>query len=621
MKKALSIVITFTVSLITFAQPVVSTKFGFIKGNNNGSILEFLGVPFAKPPVDSLRWKPPLDPDSWNDTLLTQSFKQGCIQKNFQQGSTSYTIKGSEDCLYLNIWTPDITASLPVMVFIHGGANQQGAAGDTSGGTQIYYGKNLSERGNVVVVTIDYRLGPFGFLVHPGLENENDKHISGNYALMDQIKALQWVQNNISFFGGDTSRVMIFGESAGGLDIGDLLMSPLASGLFQRACIESAIPSVTPYDSAKAYGIQFVNQFISNGSDSEKINYMRQLPADSLLYNITNPLLGGIVQPRWRPVIDNYVLPGNPQQVFASGNFNKVPLLIGSNADEMSLSAPQTVYPFMVTALINSSVPPSLSSEGLILYPPGSNNTEARDSYVQILTDAQFTATVRRTARWIADNQQQPVWRYFLTYKQSGILSSTGSYHGMELFYVFNNWENALLGKGPLFTAQDDSMETNMLAYWISFAAAGNPNGQGLIPWPQYVSSTDPYMEMKATPNGVQKGIRTAKCDFWDQAAGFVTGKSENQNPVGSLNFRLFQNYPNPFNPGTIIRYDIPKEAFVSIKLYDLLGKEIKTLVEENLHAGSYSYNLDGSKLPSGIYFYKIIAGSFSSTKKMILLK
>jgi para-nitrobenzyl esterase len=621
MKKLLAIIFAVIFNLASFAQPIVITKFGLIKGNNNGGILEFLGIPFAKPPLDSLRWKPPQDPDHWNDTLLCQSFKPGCIQKDFQQGSTSYTVKGSEDCLYLNIWTPDPTASLPVMVFIHGGGNQQGAAGDTSGGTEIYNGKNLSSRGNVVVVTIDYRLGPFGFLVHPGLETENNKHISGNYALMDQIKALQWVHNNISFFGGDTSRVMIFGESAGGLDIGDLLLSPLAAGLFQRACIESAVPSVAAYDSAKSYGIQFVDQFISTGSDSEKISYMRSLPADSLIKYITNALAGGIVRSPWRPVIDNYVITGTPQQVFTSGNFNKVPLLIGSNADEMSLSAPQTVYPFMVTALIKNSVPPSDTSEGLTLYPPGSTNSEARDSYVQILTDAQFTATVRRTARWVAANQSQPVWRYFLTYTQSGILSSAGSYHGIELFYVFNNWENAPLGTGPLFTAQDDSMQRNMLAYWVNFAATGNPNGQVLAQWPQYVSSTDPYLEMNATPIGTQIGVRTVKCDFWDQAEGFVTGIENNNNSTLPGNFILFQNYPNPFNPTTIIRFEIPRESIVTIKLYDLLGREIKTLVNEEKTAGSYSYIFDGSSLSSGIYFYRITAGKFAQTKKMILMK
>jgi para-nitrobenzyl esterase len=621
MKKLLAIIFAVIFNLASFAQPIVITKFGLIKGNNNGDVLEFLGVPFAKPPLDSLRWKPPQDPDNWNDTLLCQSFKPGCIQKDFQQGSTSYTVKGSEDCLYLNIWTPDPTASLPVMVFIHGGGNQQGAAADTSGGTEIYNGKNLSSRGNVVVVTIDYRLGPFGFLVHPGLETENNKHISGNYALMDQIKALQWVHNNISFFGGDTSRVMIFGESAGGLDIGDLLLSPLAAGLFQRACIESAVPSVAAYDSAKAYGIQFVDQFISTGSDSEKISYMRSLPADSLIKYITNALAGGIVRSPWRPVIDNYVITGTPQQVFTSGNFNKVPLLIGSNADEMSLSAPQTVYPFMVTALIKNSVPPSDTSEGLTLYPPGSTNSEARDSYVQILTDAQFTATVRRTARWVGDNQTQPVWRYFLTYTQSGILSSAGSYHGIELFYVFNNWENAPLGTGPLFTAQDDSMQRNMLAYWVNFAATGNPNGQVLAQWPQYVSSTDPYLEMNATPIGTQIGVRTVKCDFWDQAEGFVTGIENNNNSTLPGNFILFQNYPNPFNPTTIIRFEIPRESIVTIKLYDLLGREIKTLVNEEKTAGSYSYIFDGSSLSSGIYFYRITAGKFAQTKKMILMK
>ena len=605
------------------AQAVVKSKFGFMEGNYSGGIFEFLGVPFAKPPVGDLRWKPPLDPVSWTDTLKVQAFKQGCLQKDFVQGDTTYTISGSEDCLYLNIWTPDtVSKTLPVLVFVHGGGNQQGAADEISAGTEIYYGRNLAERGHAVVVTIDYRLGPFGFLVHPGLDLESANHVSGNYGLLDQIKALEWVRGNISYFGGDTSKVMVFGQSAGGVDIGDLILSPLAAGLFQRACIESAVPSAGDYSSNEEKGIKFVNQFISTGTDSEKIDYMRKLPADSLIKYLTNALIGGIVQQVWQPVIDNYVLPGSPFHVLGSGNFNKVPLIIGSNADEMSLSAPQVVYPLMVTALINSSVPSSYSSQGLQLYPPGNNTTEARDSYVQILTDGQFTAPVRRIARLVADNQGEPVWRYFLTYaQQPGILNPYGSYHGIELFYVFNTWENAPLGSGRLFTAEDDSMESNMLKYWINFANSGNPNGQGLVNWPQYNSTTDTYLEINATPDGSLSGVRTAKCDFWDQAVGYVTEVSDKTDTKHVSYFSLSQNYPNPFNPNTTISYAIPENGFVSIKIYDLLGNEVKTLVNGYKEAGMHSINFEGGRLASGIYFYRMQAGNFVKTKKFILMK
>ncbi len=625
MKVILTLFTICFISQILSAQPIINTQYGRIMGNNNGGVLEFLGIPFAKPPIDSLRWKPPQEQTKWTNVLLTQAFKPGCLQKDFKQGDTTYTIVGSEDCLYLNIWTPDtVSKSLPVLVFFHGGANQQGAADEISGGTQLYYGKNLAQRGPAVVVSIDYRLGPFGFLVHPGLDLENANHISGNYGLMDQIKALQWIHNNISFFGGDTSKIMVFGQSAGGLDIGDLLLSPMASGLFQRACIESAVPTASDYKSAEDKGIQFVDQYISTGTDSEKIAYIRKLPADSLIKYQTNALAGGIVQLPWQPVIDNYVLNGTPILNLNEGKFNRVPLIIGSNADEMALSSPVTVYPSMVTALMNASVPSNYVSEGLNLYPPGSNNTEARNSYVQILTDKQFTSTVRRVVQLISKSQSEPVWRYFLTYaQQPAKLNQFGSYHGIELFYVFNTWENATLGSGNLYTPQDDSMETNMFKYWVNFANTGNPNGNGLVIWPQYNDSTDCYLEINATPDGTKLGVRTEKCNFWDDASGYVTGIKNNSSNNIPLTFKLNQNYPNPFNSSTKIQYTTSSRQNVSLKIYDILGREVATLVNEEKPAGNYTveFSMGSKQLGSGVYFYQLRSGGFVSTKKMIVLK
>ncbi|TNF40822.1 MAG: carboxylesterase, partial [Bacteroidetes bacterium] len=242
MKAFVSIIILISF-LIDLNAQIVETQFGKIQGKKNGNVFEFLGIPFAKPPVDSLRWKAPQNPESWPGILQTTDFAPVCPQKRFAQGDTTFSIEGKEDCLYLNIWTPEIDANnLPVLVFIHGGGNQQGGASQTSGNTMIYSGKNMAERGNAVVVTIQYRLGPLGFLVHPGLDAENANTKSGNYAVFDQILALQWIQNNIESFGGNPSKVMIFGESAGGVNVGNLLTTPLANGLFHRACIQSASP-------------------------------------------------------------------------------------------------------------------------------------------------------------------------------------------------------------------------------------------------------------------------------------------------------------------------------------------------------------------------------------------
>lgn len=591
------LVLLITTIVITKAQ-TVNTQFGQIQGSLNGTVYEFLGVPFAKPPVGSLRWKAPQDPSSWTGILNTTAFAPVCPQKKFVQGDTTFTFEGNEDCLYLNVWTPSIIAgNLPVLVFIHGGGNQQGGTSEMAGGTQFYYGKNMAERGNAVVVTIQYRLGPLGFLVHPGLEPENTNGVSGNYAVLDQILALKWVKNNIANFGGDPSKVMIFGQSGGGLDVGNLLSTPLAAGLFQRACIQSAMPVVDDYNNSKSEGIAFVDSFTTTGTAIQKIAYMRTLPADTVVKYETPPVNGGAVGLAWQPVVDNVVFTAKPFQSFQSGNFNKVPLIIGSTSEEMSLSAPSTVLPAYVTALIAASVPLTLRPQASILYPAGTNNTQAKQSYIGILTDAQFTSTTRRTAQCISQNQTEPVWRYFFTYKHTvSALAALGSYHGMELFYVFNNWENATLGKGLLFKPQDDSVQKLMLNYWVNFANTGNPNGSGLVNWPKYKSSTDCYLEIKATPDGSQCGLRTAQSDLWDNVAGFagctsLVGIEETNTDVG------FLVYPNPTHGVINIKPPINNEQF-TITIYDFMGKKI--------FSGKNTFKIDCSDFSTGIYMVTI---------------
>lgn len=578
---------------------VVNTTYGPVSGTSVSGIFEFKGIPFASPPIGSNRWKPPSSPSSWTTPLPVQDFKPACPQKLYEQGDTSYILIGEEDCLYLNIWTPDTAGSnLPVMVFIHGGGNQQGSANQVSMGTELYNGKNLSQRGNVVVVTIQYRLGVLGFLVHPGLEAENSSNTSGNYAVMDQLLALAWIKNNIQNFGGDSTKVMIFGESAGGVNVGNLLTTPLAEGLFQRACIESAVPALGNYEEAKSKGIEFVDEMAGPGSDSAKIAYMRSVPADSITIMMESPLVGGFVQMNWRPVVDGQVFPDFPEVLFQDGSFNKVPLMIGSNADEMSVSAPVTVFPFMVTSLINSTFPPGMQAQALSLYPPGTTNAQARESYVQLLTDAQFTATTRRTARCVNLNQESPVYRYLFAHRQAGPLDIFGSYHGLELFYIFNNYENTSYAVGPWYTLQDDSVEMNMLHYWVNFAANGNPNGNGLPAWPSYQSLTDCYLEIKASPDGSQCGLRTEKSDLWDELIGYTGCTSSlgyEIKPGGSM-----QIFPNPGKG--IFQVRIPGNTVKSIEVYDLSGRKVLFCPGNDC--------LDARSLPKGLYLLKVTGGS-----------
>ena len=378
--------------LTDISSQVVNINSGPIQGRMNGDIYEFLGIPFATPPVGGLRWKAPEKPAEWQEILNTTTFSPVCPQKRYEQGDTSATLEGNEDCLYLNVWSPTLNnENLPVMVFIHGGGNQQGGASQEAGGIAMYSGKNLSERGNVVVVTIQYRLGPMGFLVHPGLDAENEDGVSGNYGILDQILALKWVQENISLFGGNPGNVMIFGESAGGVDVGDLLVSPMAAGLFHKAGIQSAAPVLSSYNDAKTAGIEFVDSYQSGGNDYDKIDAMRNISAQALIENLESPIQGGLVKSEWRPALDGIVFTDFPMTKVQSGSYNKVPVIIGSNADEMSLTAPTVVTPLMLNLLVQTLIPAQYRSQVLTLYPPGDTNEQARESYVGILTDSQFS--------------------------------------------------------------------------------------------------------------------------------------------------------------------------------------------------------------------------------------
>ncbi len=575
---------------IIYAQ-IVDTQFGKIEGSINGGIYKFLGIPFAKAPVDTLRWKAPQTPSTWTDTLNTKIFAPVCPQKEFKQGATAGIIKGEEDCLYLNIWTPDLSGDLPVLFFIHGGGNQQGGAGENDS-TNIYDGTNMSKKGNAVIVTIQYRLGPLGYLVHPGLEKENTENTSGNYGVMDQLLALQWVQNNISNFGGNANKVMIFGESAGGVNVGNLLTTPLAANLFQRACIQSAAPTITSYDEVKNNGIAYVDSFITTGTNTDKINYLRTLPPDTLVKYEKMPMSGGISQGHWQPVIDNIIFSGSANTIFQSGSFNKVPLMIGSNSEETSISSPPIVTPSMVNALVASYFPFN-QTEALALYPAGSTNEEAKNSYIGLTTDAQFTLGTRRTAQCVSENQNNPVWRYFFTHKHNypPALESYGSYHGIELFYIFNNWENITSSIPPFFSIQDDSVQTNMLKYWVNFADTGNPNGIELEKWPEYNNASDCYLEIKATPDGSKIGVRREKCDFFDSAS-FYTECTTSLTAGEIKNNSIFTIYPNPSN--RIFHVESKTSENFKLSIYDSNGKKI--IDGENIS------NLDLSPFPSGIY-------------------
>ncbi len=603
------LLILITTSLLTLGSlkgqsPQIDTEYGPIVGSKIDEVYEFLGIPFATPPTGELRWRNPQPPQSWSTPILTQEYGPKCPQKSFSQGDTTAVFEGNEDCLYLNIWTPDTAqVYLPVMVFIHGGGNQQGSASQIAYGTELYYGKNMSERGQVVVVTIQYRLGPLGFLVHPGLEPESSENTSGNYAVMDQILALEWIQDNIVHFGGDPERVMIFGESAGAVNVGNLMTTPMAADLFSRAAIQSGSPNLQTYEDGLEYGLEYADNLNASGSNQEQIAFLRGLSAEELLAGIESPLSGGFVQSKWKPTLDNYIFTDTPLNIIQSGDFNKVPLIIGSNADEMSLSSPPVVTEAMVDALINLFIPLHLRPLAQELYYQGN----AKMTYIQMLTDAQFTTPARRIARCISQNQEEPVFRYFFTYP--GTPGNFGAYHGIELIYLFNNFENSSLGGTPLHTIQDDSVQMNMLNYWVNFAYSGSPNDAEMENWPIYDSGDDCYLEIKPTPDGSQCELRRLKSNLWDAVVNFPGCTSAVNNYEVERENDNWQISPNP-TTGIFTLQSTNKAVPFEVAIFNPAGHIIKKYSNHNYY--------DLADLPNGLYFLNIKTRDGFVTKKIV---
>ncbi len=563
------------------AQSTVTTTNGPIQGSTEEGILAFKGIPYAKPPVGDLRWQAPQAPAAWTQVLKTTDFSPKCPQKSFSSTQDSAVEEGVEDCLYLNVWTPALSGKRPVMFWIHGGGNQQGSASEETSGTPLYSGKFLASRKDVVVVTINYRLGALGYLAHPALAASSPSKTSGNYGLMDQILALQWVKNNISRFGGDPENVMVFGESAGAVNTSLLLTSPLSKGLFHKAGIQSGSPVASPYMVGENFGKSFATRMgCATGSLEQQLQCLKKVPIEKMIAELESPLAGGKVTLGWGPVVDGLVLDKDPILKYFTGQHHKMPILLGSNADEMSVSVPLVVTPAQVRALFDAYVPEAYESEGLTLYPPGSTNTQARQSYVQALTDAQFTAPARRLAKVLDAFQAEPVWRYFYSHSMAGLASVYGAGHGLELPYVFQTVEESRYGKGASFNDKDRAVAKMMLDYWTNFARTGNPNGNGQATWPLYEGLKDTYIDLKS-PASSGEGLRTVKSDYWDRARSVSTAVTAPNALKG-----VVLETPTIYQAGAQLSVKMEEAQVVNIEAFNLMGQKLTQVFSGKLSAG-----------------------------------
>ncbi len=464
---------------------------GLVSGtlNKTGDIRIFRGIPFAAPPVGNLRWKAPQAVVPWSGVRKCDSFGASPVQgvpTPFGPWSAEFLIPKepiSEDCLFLNVWSGAKSATakqpqdrlpqgrLPVLVWIYGGGFGSGGAG-----CAIYDGEATAKKG-VVFVSINYRVGPFGFLVHPELTAESGKSASGNYGLMDQIEGLRWVKQNIAAFGGDPNNVTIAGQSAGSMSVNCLVASPVAKGLFNKAIAESGASFANPQPTLKAAEEAGLKVMQALGASS--LAGMRAMSAEEILKKGQSGIRG--------PIMDGYVLPKSVAQIFAAREQNDVTLLTGWNEDEgMAFGPPKNAEDQrkQMEKQYGEKAPE------LLKHYPATTDAEAANSQMRMSRDMIFGAQNYAWAN-IQSNQGQKVYVYRFTRKipATGDYAKYGAFHTGEVAYAYDNLKFIDRQLRPLEPA-DDELARMMSAYWANFIKTGNPNGKGLPQWPAY-SATD----------------------------------------------------------------------------------------------------------------------------------
>ena len=461
---------------------------GSLAGVEQGAADVYLGIPYAAPPVGRNRWRAPQPAPQWQGVRPAKEFAASCWQVITPAGSGPWTHeyapqgRASEDCLYLNIWTPapDLRHRLPVLVWIPGGGFVSG-----SGSVAVYNGARFAAQG-IVVVTINYRVGLFGFFVTPALAAEAGREHAppGNYGLQDMIAALQWVQRNIAAFGGDPDAVTVGGQSAGAMSVHDLIVSPLATGLFQRAIVQSgladsaAVPSLAEAEKAGAR--------LARSKGAKSLAALRALTPQEL----TAGSLAALQGPLLLPIADGVLLPAAPETLLIPGTFADVPILAGIDGDEATAfsegplvnSMSQTAWKTLLAKTFGALAPRFAS-----LYPAGTATERARSAR-QLHHDLGLAALYSWSRVWSA-HARSPAHGYLFDQLEPGPQSGRwGMFHSSELPYVFGTLDAA---PERHFGAVDRDLSARLMRYWVDFVKSGNPNGAGLPAWPA-MGAADP---------------------------------------------------------------------------------------------------------------------------------
>lgn len=495
-----------SLSLWACGAPVtVDAPAGSVSGTEVLGITRFLGVPYAEPPTGPRRFRPPVERGRFAQQLEAKKLGPICPQEG---GSAPY----DEDCLTLNIWSPKPAsgARLPVMLFLHGGSFVGG-----SGGESVYEGSDLSRKGQVVVVTVNYRLGPLGFLAHPALVAEDEHKSAGNYGLLDQQLAMRWVQRNIDAFGGDPGNVTLFGESAGAGSVCAHLISPLAAGLFHRAiaqsggCYLASTPLLDvqgqPYASAVSYGRTIAGKVGCEGA-ADAAACLRGKSVEQLLAAAPYKVSLDRFAAGYGPNLDGWVMPPSPRAAFEGGSVNRVPYLSGANKDEGTIFLVGANIPSRAEfeRLVRAAVP-GHGDAAVALYPEA-RYPDPKAATAAFLGDFAFVCHLRLQARLWARIEPRTYFYHFTRANLTTSILGLGVPHALELPYVFHNFPFPLVGGEA-----EERVSDLIIGYWTRFARTGDPGGAP-VAWPAMTEAGE-YLELDATPKAGTR-LKAEVCDL-----------------------------------------------------------------------------------------------------------